>query len=61
MMDLVYVRVSPEVSIVVSYEHDHPVWNLSEDKRERKAIADAQRALTVEADKRAATPQTIRG
>ena len=43
------------------YPERDPIWTLPEEKRERKAIADAQRDLAEGADALSKTPYTIRG
>lgn len=50
-----------ETSLVRKYELDDPIWKLPQEKRERQALADAQRDLAVLADQLAQTKVTERG
>lgn len=43
------------------YPAKDPIWSLPEEKRERQAVADAQRDLAAGADRLAMTPYAIRG
>jgi hypothetical protein len=47
--------------VSVTYAEDDPIWNLAPEKQERKALADAQRALALKADELAQTKVVERG
>lgn len=47
--------------IVRLYDENDPIWQLPEEKRERQLLADAQRDLIQEADRRSAEQVTVRG
>ncbi|CCD93616.1 hypothetical protein BRAO375_2730014 [Bradyrhizobium sp. ORS 375] len=47
--------------LIRDYAPDDSIWLLPEEKRERKALADAQRDLIMGADRLAQTPYAVRG
>ncbi|GLH77405.1 hypothetical protein SSBR45G_23130 [Bradyrhizobium sp. SSBR45G] len=47
--------------LIRDYAPDDSIWSLPEEKRERKALADAQRDLAIGADRLAQTPYAVRG
>jgi hypothetical protein len=49
------------IYVSVTYAEDDPIWNLAPEKQERKALADAQRALALKADELAQTKVVERG
>jgi hypothetical protein len=58
----------PVVTVVIGgtrlerdYPERDPIWSLPEEKRERQAVADAQRDLAAGADALSMTPYAIRG
>lgn len=53
--------VADEYFVSRLYAENDSIWQLPEEKRKRKLLADVQRALLTEADKLAQTPYTIRG
>jgi hypothetical protein len=47
--------------LIRDYAPDDSIWSLPEEKRERQALADAQRDLAMGADRLAQTPYAVRG
>lgn len=58
--DVVRLRVGL-TTIMREYHTDDPIWSLVTEKAHRQLLADVQRDLAKEADKRAKTKVTERG